>query len=195
MKKSILFIGNSYTFFNDLPTAHFAPLAAERGVEFDVTSVTLGGWRLLYYADPQDEGGKALREAIAGKHFDYVVLQDQSCASIAMYPEFLAGAAALKTLLEGQAENFVLYATWGRRNDNPDLEIFGCDSAGMAERIAEAYDKAGKILRMDVAHIGKAFLAHLAEHPDDELYASDGGHPSELGTKIAAKTLLDTILG
>ena len=195
MKKSILFIGNSYTFVNDLPNAHFAPLARERGVEFDVTSVTLGGWRLLRFADPGDKGGRQLREAIAGRHFDYVVLQDHSCGPIAMYPEFLAGAAALRTLLEGQADEFVLYATWGRKSGSPDLEIFGCGCEGMTEKLAEAYERAGRLLGMKVAHVGRAFLDYAAEHPDDDLYMEDRSHPSVIGTEVAAKVLLDAVLG
>lgn len=195
MKKSILFIGNSYTFVNDLPNNHFAPLAAERGIEFDVTTVAIGGWRLLYFADPENPGGKQLREAVKGRHFDYVVLQDHSCGPIAMYPEFLAGAAALKTLLEGHTDRFVLYATWGRREGNLDLEIFGCDCAGMTAKLAEAYDRAGKILGMAVAHAGRAFLAHKAAHPEDELYMADGSHPSETGSRVAAKAILGAVLG
>lgn len=194
MKKSILFVGNSYTFVNDLPNNHFAPLAAERGIEFDVTEVTLGGWRLLNFADPSDEGGKKLRAAIEGKHFDCVVLQDHSCGPIAMYPEFFAGAAALKALLEGQADRFILYATWGRRNGSLDLEIFGTDSRGMTERLAENYEKVGRALGMTVAHAGRAFVEYAAAHPDAELYMEDGSHPSELGSRVAAEAILAEIL-
>ena len=37
MAKSILFIGNSYTFYNDMPTAIFAPMAEAAGLPLDVT--------------------------------------------------------------------------------------------------------------------------------------------------------------
>jgi hypothetical protein len=53
--KKILFIGNSYTYFNDMPAAIFAPLAQEQGTPFAVTAVTRGGYYLSQFADPENE--------------------------------------------------------------------------------------------------------------------------------------------
>ena len=86
--KNILFIGNSYTYFNDMPEKIFAPMAEAAGYPANVTSVTRGGYHLFQFADPADEGGKQLRAAIAGNHYDVVVLQDQSSGPIFERAEF-----------------------------------------------------------------------------------------------------------
>ena len=82
MQKSILFIGNSYTYFFDMPEKIFAPMAAAAGHEFEVLSVTHGGYGGSQYADPMDEEGQRLREVVQGRHFDCIVLQDHSLSTI-----------------------------------------------------------------------------------------------------------------
>ena len=46
----VLFIGNSYTFFNDMPNM-LAALAAENGYSVSVDSVTKGGRKLFSNLD------------------------------------------------------------------------------------------------------------------------------------------------
>ena len=43
MKKQILFVGNSYTYFHDMPERIFAPMAAEDGCDYEVRALTHGG--------------------------------------------------------------------------------------------------------------------------------------------------------
>ena len=81
MKKKILFIGNSYTYFHDMPERIFAPMAERDGCDFEVRALTHGGYKLCWYADPENEEGKRLREVIADRHFDCIVLQDH-CAAV-----------------------------------------------------------------------------------------------------------------
>ena len=52
---NILFVGNSYTFFNDMPHACFKKIAEEAGYSVTVTAVTKGGAYLYQYADPEHE--------------------------------------------------------------------------------------------------------------------------------------------
>src|SRR5690349_8766443 len=83
----VLFIGNSYTYANDLPRmmADIAKSNTDKRLQFDVGSVTQGGLHLI---DIWNEG-KALT-AIQSGHWDYVVLQDQSVW--AMFPENVRSA-------------------------------------------------------------------------------------------------------
>ena len=192
--KRILFIGNSYTFFHDMPTAIFAPLAEACGHPMDVTAVTRGGYRLSQFADPENEEGKRLRATVAGQHYDVVVLQEQSCTPITDEARFLRGVAAIRALLGAQAEHFVLYATWGRKEGSPQLVEMGLTRAEMTERLAAAYDRAAAENGMTVAHVGRAFYAHAKAHPEDELYNPDLSHPSERGSRIAAETILAAVL-
>ena len=39
----VLFVGNSYTYFNEMPKTIFYRLAAEAGYDVEVTQITKGG--------------------------------------------------------------------------------------------------------------------------------------------------------
>ena len=195
MKKSILFVGNSYTFYHDMPQCIFAPMAAEAGYEMDVRSVTCGGYKLEWYADQENAEGKRLREVIADRHFDCIVLQDHSLSTITDPAGFFSGIRAVKTLLEEHTDRFVLYSTWARKPGCPTLDEIGMTPREMTRHIAEHYDEAARRFRMEVAHVGRAFEAYSLEHPEAELYFEDLHHSSALGSTIAAETILSTVTG
>ena len=69
----VLFIGNSFTFVNDLP----AMLENLSGGEITYGKVLRGGAYLKWYADPEHELGVQVREK-AKETWDAVILQDQS---------------------------------------------------------------------------------------------------------------------
>jgi len=191
--KKILFIGNSYTYCNDMPTEIFVPLAQADGETVLVTSVTRGGARLMQHADPDTEIGQKLRDAIRGRSFDWVILQEQSLTPIVDPGSFRAGVGLLKAMLAEQTQNFLLYATWGRQPGQTFLKETGLTNERMTWLLAEAYDLAGQEHGIPVAHVGKAFLAYRQENPEAEVYHEDGSHPSPLGSRIAAETIWSAI--
>ena len=193
MKKKILFIGNSYTYYHDMPERIFAPLAKEKGFDFEVQAVTHGGYKLEWFADPENEEGKRLRSVVEGRHYDCIVLQDHSLSTIQDPGAFFGGIRSLKALLEDKTDKFVLYGTWARKPGCDTLEQIGMTNPEMTRHIAEHYDEAGQRFGMTVAHVGKAFEAYRAAHPDAELYFVDLHHSSELGSTNAAEVLLDAI--
>ena len=193
MKKKILFIGNSYTYYHDMPERIFAPMAKEKGFDLDVQAVTHGGYKLEWFADPENEEGKRLRSVVEGRHFDCIVLQDHSLSTILDPGGFFGGIRSLKGLLEDKTDKFVLYATWGRKPGCVTLEEIGMTNPEMTRHIAEAYDEAGQRFGMTVAHVGKAFTAYSEANPDAELYFADLHHSSELGSTVAAEVLLEAI--
>ena len=71
-KVKILFIGNSHTYYHDLP-AWVALMAKEEGYECDVTMLAHGGWYLHQHVEEPD-----VRFNIKFGHYDYVVLQEHS---------------------------------------------------------------------------------------------------------------------
>ena len=192
--QKILFVGNSYTYYNDMPTALFVPKAEAAGFPCQVTAVTRGGWTLAKFADPNDEEGARLRSVVEGQQYDWVILQEQSCRPVVNKDAFFRGVEDLKTLLSPQTDRFLLYATWGRKPGSEKLEELGMNSEEMTGKLAEAYDEAGCRFDMPVAHVGKAFAAYLAEHPEEELYNPDRSHPSAKGSEIAAETLLAALM-
>ena len=186
-KIKVLFVGNSYTYFNDMPSTFFVNEATASGVDADVTSVTCGGAYLSQYADPENEQGKRLREIIKDKHYDFAVLQEQSINPIKNEEGFLSSVKALGELID--ADKFILYATWGRNEGCPELKDLGLSRAEMTEKLSRAYNKAALKYGMSVAEVGKAFLSFEGER--DELYNKDRSHPSTLGSAIAARVIFE----
>ena len=192
--KNILFVGNSYTYYSDMPQALFAPMAAQAGLDCTVTSVTVGGCTLARFADENAGSGKKLRAAIDGAHYDLVVLQEHGTQPVRDFAAFEKSVAALLALLGPQTEKFLLYATCGRKAGHSDLELLGLTQAQLNEALARAYDAVGEKFGVPVAHVGRAFAAYAAEHPEAELYDPDLLHPSLLGSTLAAETILQEIL-
>ncbi len=192
--KNILFIGNSYTFYNDMPEAIFAPMANAAGYECTVASLTHGGYFLSQFADPTNEEGIRLRELIKDRHYDAVILQDHSIGPIKKREEFLAAVGDLIALFGDSADRFVLYATWGRHPDSPDLSRIGMDSGAMSVALSDAYNEAARHYSIEVAEVGRAFAARRTADPAAELYDPDRTHPSAEGSRLAAETILQVLL-
>ena len=190
MKKqlNILFVGNSYTYYNEMPTQSFVREAESAGYRVTVTAVTKGGAYLSQFADPAHEQGVILRQRIEGQHYDFAVLQDQSLDPIVDEDRFFAGVRGVQSLID--ADRFVLYATWGRNEGCEKLAELGLTRAEMTEGLSQAYRRAAELYGMQVAEVGRAFL----EYPErDALYAEDRSHPSALGSAIAARVIWETV--
>ena len=189
---SILFVGNSYTYYNDMPSTYFTECAIENGYSPEVVAITAGGYRLSQFADPENEQGKRLREAIGGRHFDFAILQEQSVNPIVNEAEFLSGVEGVKSLVD--ADRFLLYATWGRNEGSEKLEELGLTREEMTERLSAAYNKAASCFGMSVAEVGRAFLSYSEDKGRDDLYDPDRSHPSRKGSEVAARVIFERIL-
>ena len=186
----VLFVGNSYTYFNDMPNTFFVKEAEAAGINAEVTAITKGGYRLSQFADSENEQGQRLRQAIKDKHYDCAVLQEQSLNPIKNEESFLSGVKELKDLID--AKCFILYATWGRNEGSPELEALKLTREEMTEKLSLAYNKAAAEHGMRVAEVGKAFLEYSGDR--DELYDKDKSHPSLLGSAIAARVIFETAM-
>lgn len=189
---SILFIGNSYTYVNNLP-AIFKEIAKAEGIEINVAAVTNGGWTLERHASIDDVYGSATDAVLKGKRFDFVVLQEQSIRPASEPEKF---RDAVKILLEKVKENGAkpyLYCTWGRKEGSQVLTDNGWTHKEMTEKLAASYNAVGEEFSVPVANVGKAFYAINTTHPEIDLYTADLSHPSKYGSYLAALTVFAKI--
>ena len=196
---NILFIGNSYTYFSDLPTL-FSSLCAANGQEVRVDSVTCGGRRLYenlneFMSDfnPDDEYSKKISELVEETEYDVLFLQEQSCLPILNPQMFLAGVVGLSTIIG--AWRTVLYATWGRADGSDTLAHFGWTRESMTKGLYDAYCQAAEIAHAEVSPVGLCFAALVESHPEIDLYDPDKSHPSYAGTCVAALSHYKTVFG
>ena len=68
----LLFIGNSYTYYNDLPAMVYE-IAKTQKKKLSVKSITKGGERLRGHLK-----NEKVRKALTEEHWDFVILQEQS---------------------------------------------------------------------------------------------------------------------
>jgi hypothetical protein len=180
----ILMIGNSYTFFNDMPQM-LGALLSEAGRQSEVAMSALGGWTLENHVESQ-----ATRSLIALKSWDYVVLQEQSV--IPSMPDereqrMLPAARALAAEIRRAGAQPVLFMTWGRRDGLP--EKGHPDFEAMQAQLVTGYRDAADAIDARVAPVGLAWQWALASQPGDislTLWDDDGSHPAPAGSYLAA---------
>ena len=191
--KKILFIGNSYTFFNDMPMI-FKSLASENGFECDVESVTHGGYWLTQHADLSDECGKRADNLLSGKKYDFVILQDNSMATVKDPERFMRGVSELCEKIKKNGAKTVLYQTWGRKEGSSELSQISMTSEEMSLAIENKYNEAAKENGCIVAPVG-AYFRKLSSEKELELYKPDKSHPSFAGSYLAACVFFSAIFG
>ena len=193
---NILFIGNSYTFYNNMPTTFFEPMAKVCGYDVRVTAITKGAYTLEKFADPTDAYGKLVHTALsASGSFDYVILQEQSVRPAVASDAFYAAVRTLAEKIRAVGAQPILFATWGRQTVSETLTKYELTNETMTYRLADAYASIGKELDIPVMHVGLAFYDINSNNSSINLYNNDLSHPSSEGSYLAAMTLFCGIFG
>jgi hypothetical protein len=175
----VLFLGNSYTYVNDLPST-FANLARSGGQPVQVDMVANGGETLAEHATAVDDQVK-----ITAHWWSYVVLQEQSQTPAfpggrdLMYP----AARTLAGRIEAAGAVPMFFMTWAHRDGLPEA---GLDYESMQVEIDNAYYGIAKELSVPVAPVGFTWFIVRHDHPGIALWGDDGSHPDGAGTYLAA---------
>ena len=188
----VLFIGNSYTYFNDMPTL-FSRLCGCNGKQAQVFSVTKGGRRLHENLDSADETTRQLEAVVQQNGIDVFVLQEHSTLPLLDFHRFSTNITSLMKKLG--AARYVLYQTWGRKAGSSFLTEQGLTTRTMAFQLQEAYAKVAEAVGADRAPVGRCFLLASENHPEIDLYDPDLTHPSYAGSCLSAMTHYRTLFG
>ena len=181
----ILFLGNSFTFVNDLPSVVSEMLSCE------TRSHTRGGARLAEQLYPETEMGAKTLRALKEEKWDYVVLQEQSFAPVNTKGRFIKSVKALTKLIFENGATPVLYATWAYREGSGKLEKTGLTYEEMDNALFESYHEAASETGALVADAGRLFTKmRKILNP----YSNDDYHPSQAGTALAAHAICEAIM-
>ena len=184
----VLFLGNSYTYVNDLPGT-FAGLAASGGHAVETGMSAPGGERFAGHA-----ASPRTAELLRASRWDFVVLQEQSqvpAYASERYVQMYPGARRLAALVRGSGARPVFLLTWAHRGGWPEVGFQ--DYAAMQDAIDEGYMGIATELKASVAPVGIAWRSVRKEQPGLELWLPDGSHPSVAGTYLAACVLFATL--
>ncbi len=193
---TILFLGNSMTYFNDLPTV-FMNLSRSGGFAAEVYELTEGSYRLEYFADETDEVGAQVYDALKSYDWDYVILQEQSGISTIGAEEHMYPAArTLDSMIREANGESVFLMTWAYR-EGFSLPLLGLEFKNTREemqtQMAQNYGDIATELDALLAPAGIAFMRCTANYPEIELWDEDGNHPSPAGTYLAACVLYQVL--
>lgn len=191
---NVLFIGNSYTYFNDMDKL-FEGICRENGHPVNAFRVTKGGRKMISYLDPEDPLTQQLESILRERHYDVCFLQEQSLLPARDYDSFKTGMTHVKRMVGSQADRFILYATWARKAGSPDLVENGWTPEQMKDLLHKAYCKLGEELDMTVSPVGLSFWHVVCNYPNIELHRPDMSHSSYLGSCLAALTHYHTLFG
>ena len=180
----VLFIGNSYTYVNNLPGVLIDMAAASHQSVFEPTVVLVGGSTLEAHLTR----GDAMREIEKGG-WDFVVVQEQSTRPMDAPASFFRDVPTFAAAVKKTGARMVLYESWARET-SPQLQ----------DSLSRMYHQAAKESNALLAHVGEAWAAYRVteqvtapEH--SALFIADGSHPSQAGTYVAACVFYATLYG
>ncbi|MFN8411125.1 MAG: hypothetical protein U0Z26_01930 [Anaerolineales bacterium] len=184
----ILFLGNSYTFVNDLP-ATLTALAKSGGHKIETGISAEGGMTLANHVDSANTANQ-----LTSSKWDIVVLQEQSqIPSVKqmrmdqMYP----AARKLVPQIEAVGARPLFFITWGHRNGWPENGLTTYES--MQAQINRGYMNISYELNAEMSPIGFAWEETVKTHPEINLWQDDGSHPTAEGTYLAACVFYATL--
>ena len=192
----VLFIGNSYTYVNNLPEL-VSQLYSAAGETLDYSMSAPGGCTFQQHCSVS-------LSYIQQGDWDYVVLQEQSQLPSFPINQFMQEsypyAQELCSLIRqyNPDAKIVFYMTWGRKDGDPQngqyyppLNTYeGMDSLLYARYMMMAEDN-----QSCVSPVGAVWHYIRDQYPDKELYQSDGSHPSYMGSYTAACSFYTTFTG
>jgi hypothetical protein len=213
----VLFIGNSYTSVNDLPSLVAALAEAAGGRKIETGQHLVGGCTLERHVEDK----KAI-DKIREKKWDVVVLQDHSLGPILNRPSMHEHARILDAEIKKQGAQTVFYLTWARQHI-PDMQEGAAPSStpdyartmyqmsgvvkatdfdswcgqrkdGLVGGLNGGYFDIAKELSARVAPVGMAWKKAMAADPNLVLHQADKSHPNPIGSYLAACVFYATLL-
>lgn len=189
---SVLFIGNSYTFMNDMPFI-FQKMAEAEGINAYVDTVVQGGKNLQYHSTR-----KETYEKISSRNWTYVVIQGHSNEFATPKTEIEAKSKMyLSRIIDSVRTNnsctkVILYMTWAYKNGNKNWESIDSYDK-MQNMVKDNYMLMAKDFNTIVSPVGYVWQDIRNKKKDLNLYIEDEKHPNLYGSFISAATFFMTI--
>lgn len=178
----VLFVGNSFTYYNNSLHNHYRELVAAASPSQDyagiVRSLTISGGYL-----PEHAGLPAL---VASESWDVVVLQGYSTGPIGTETAspFRDAAREFVGVIRDSGARPAFFMTWAYMG-KPEMMAL----------LDQAYTNIGRELDAQVVPVGLAFERVTLERPDLKLRIADRKHPTLAGTYLAACTFYAALRG
>ena len=181
--RNILFVGNSFTYFNNSLHGHLRELLAAEDPSTGETrllkAMTISGAELAHH-----EGG--LGQMLETYSWDVVVLQGHSLEAVDpdKRPGLKSAAKKFSRMIREHDAEPVIFMTWAY-SDRPE----------MTADLRTVYQALGIELGVRVVPVGLAFADALHRSPSLKLHDPDKIHPSRAGSYLAACVFYAALFG
>jgi hypothetical protein len=183
--KQILFVGNSFNYYNNSLHGHVRSLVGaadrENAAIYAFKSMTISGANLIEHAD-------ALPGIVKSRKWDVVILQGNSAEPMdsdkKRSERFKSTVREFDKVIRASGARTVLFMTWAYQ-DKPE----------MTQPLADGYLGIANEIGALVVPVGLAFERALKARPGVILHHSDKQHPSLAGTYLAACVFYSALFG
>lgn len=163
----VLFVGNSFTYFYNLPQVVSA-MSDNHGMAVMTRQSTVGGSNLEQHW--KEERGTQTRRLIPSENWDYVVFNNHSMSALTDSAAFMEYGKKFAQLVHEQGAQPIFMMTWAY-DSNPLMQ----------EPVTRAYRKLAAETQSICFPAGLLFAGARQLRPDLNLFFDDK-HPSALGT-------------
>jgi hypothetical protein len=192
----ILFIGNSYCVFNNLPLRVHEIAEASGQEDFRIDAEIINGLQLSHHSLRNETQAK-----IQEKDWDYIILQSSSM--YIGYPEEFLGRSLYQEMLTINQQikancattKVIYFMPWAYEDGMTWYDGMNDTSPEMQEKIGENALAFADTIGMLVAPVGWAWgdVLEIKNYPLHYLHAVDMSHPSRKGSWLAAFVIYTTI--
>ena len=173
----VLFIGNSHTFYNDMPQI-FKNICDEKGKDVEVAMQAFGGKTYGWHYGQMTE----LRFALMHGGFDYIIMQQAAHSPCPAKEETLADGGKIIELARKCGVTPIQTMPWAEKRD-PDHQ----------KGMYDIYNTLSEMYGVKLAYAGNVFEDVFYNHPEIDMYWKDGEHASPYGSYTIAMSVYAAI--
>lgn len=171
---NILFVGNSYTYYENMPQI-VSLISDNLDIKLITRKSTVGGARLRDHW--LGKKGLKTKEIIKAGNFDAIVLQEYSLGAVKEPDSLFKYTNLWCDFIKKHNAKPVLYLTWAREKSPEQQEIIN----GVFTEVSKRND-------VEIVPVGFAWEMAKKMNPAMALYKADGSHPDRLGAFLTACT-------
>ena len=179
--KKVLMIGNSFTFYWNLPLV-LETMFESSNINIKVDQKTIGGSKLKEHWQYNIDDNYNIKE------YDYVVLNDHSTYPLNNLDTCSKYINLFTNYINKQNVQTLIYGTW----EYPYLKKI---SSQKSSNTMQVLDSLSKLSNAKYVPVGNAFDYLEKNHPYINLYMDDNKHPSPNATYLAACVFYSMISG
>lgn len=173
---NILFIGNSLTYYNDLPFL-VKKEAKKRNIKVETKIVAYPNYAII---DHWNEG--KVQKLIKSKKYDYVIIQQGPSSQKDGYDMLVNDGKKYARLCKANNVKLAYFMVW------PSITYYHTFNG-----VVTNYTSGATLNKAILCAVGKKWKEYIDTTNDFSFYGLDGFHPSLKGSKFAAKIIVESL--